>query len=146
VVGTEFNLSRHAGETRLTVRRGVVEVRPAGSPDAVPLRLVVGQQLLHRDVDLRSSVASVEADNVFACSQGQLVYRDAPLSRVAADLSRRFTRPVHIADPETGKLRFTGVLMMDDEDAVVRRLEAYAPIRARSSDREILLRRIPPHT
>ena len=40
VVGTEFNLRRREGLTALTVRRGVVEVRPAGAPDAAPTRLV----------------------------------------------------------------------------------------------------------
>ncbi|MDB5424760.1 MAG: anti-FecI sigma factor, FecR, partial [Phenylobacterium sp.] len=141
VVGTEFNISHHAGQTELTVRRGVVEVRPVDQPDAAPTRLLVGQQLHHRDGASTSTVSAVEPDNAFAWTQGQLVYRDAPLSRVAADLSRRFARPVRAADPATAATRFTGVLVIDDEDAVLRRLEAFAPVKAEPVRGEILLRR-----
>lgn len=141
VVGTEFNIDHHDGLTALTVRRGVVEVRPVDDPAATPTRLVVGQQLRHRDGAATSTVTTVEPDNAFAWTQGQLVYRDAPLSQVAADLSRRFPRPVRAADTATGAMRFTGVLVIDNEDAVLRRLEAYAPVKAEPVRGEIVLRR-----
>jgi transmembrane sensor len=141
VVGTEFNIDHHDGLTALTVRRGVVEVRPVDDPAATPTRLVVGQQLRHRDGAATSTVSTVEPDNAFAWTQGQLVYRDAPLSQVAADLSRRFPRPVRAADTATGAMRFTGVLVIDNEDAVLRRLEAYAPVKAEPVRGEIVLRR-----
>ena len=141
VVGTEFNISHHAGQTALTVRRGVVEVRPVGSADAPPTRLVVGQQLRHRDGHTQSSVSAVEPDNAFAWTQGQLIYRDAPLSEVAADLSRHFARPVRAADAATGAMRFTGVLVIDNEDAVLRRLEAFTPVNAEPVRGAVVLRR-----
>jgi hypothetical protein len=83
VVGTEFNISHHDGQTALTVRRGIVDVRPLDQPTAEPTRLFVGQQLRHRDGAPTSTVSSVEPDSAFAWTQGQLVYRDAPLSEVA---------------------------------------------------------------
>jgi transmembrane sensor len=141
VVGTEFNISHHDGLTALTVRRGVVEVRPADEPAATPTRLVVGQQLRHQDGATASTVSAVEPDSAFAWTQGQLVYRDAPLSQVAADLSRRFPRPVRAADSTTGAMRFTGVLVIDNEEAVLRRLEAYAPVKAEPVRGAIVLRR-----
>lgn len=141
VVGTEFNINHHDGQTALTVRRGVVEVRPVDQPTALPTRLVVGQQLLHRDGQAQSTVTATEPDNAFAWTQGQLVYRDAPLSQVAADLSRRLPRPVRPADAQTGAMRFTGVLVIDNEDAVLRRLEAYASVKAEPVRGAIVLRR-----
>jgi transmembrane sensor len=144
VVGTEFNVKHHDGETALTVRRGVVEVRPAGSPTAPPTRLTVGQQLRHRNGQDHATVSVVEPDSAFAWTQGQLVYRDAPLSEVAADLSRRFARPVRAADAATAAMRFTGVLVIDNEDAVLRRLEAYAPVKAEAVRGATLLRRRAP--
>ncbi len=141
VVGTEFNISHHAGQTALTVRRGIVEVRPVENIGAPPTRLVIGQQLRHRDGDPQSTVGAVEPDNAFAWTQGQLVYRDAPLSEVAADLSRRFSRPVRTADAATGAVRFTGVLVIDNEDAVLRRLEAFAPVKAEPVRGAVVLRR-----
>ena len=141
VVGTEFNINHHDGETALTVRRGVVEVRPVDQPTATPTRLVVGQQLRHRDGQAQSTVSTTDPDNAFAWTQGQLIYRDAPLSQVAADLSRRLPRPVRAADPATGAMRFTGVLVIDNEDAMLRRLEAYAPVKAEPVRGAIVLRR-----
>jgi transmembrane sensor len=144
VVGTEFNLRHHAGATALTVRRGLVEVRPASSPEAAPARVAVGQQFTHRDGEPHSTISAVEPANAFAWTQGQLVYQQAPLSEVAADLSRRFSRPVRTADAATGQLRFTGVLVIDQEDAVLRRLEAYAPVTAEVSRTDVVLRRRSP--
>ncbi|MGH6963259.1 MAG: FecR family protein [Phenylobacterium sp.] len=141
VVGTEFNIDHYDGQTALTVRRGVVEVRPVDQPTATPTRLVVGQELRHRDGEAGSTVSATDPGIAFAWTQGQLIYRDAPLSQVAADLSRRLPRPVRPADPATGAMRFTGVLMIDNEDAMLRRLEAYAPVKAEPVRGAIVLRR-----
>jgi transmembrane sensor len=141
VVGTEFNLRRRDGRTALTVRRGVVEVRPAASPNAEPTRLTVGQQLIHKDEVGVSTVSAVEPETAFAWTNAQLIYSDTPLSEVAAELSRRFAKPVRIADPQTGKIRFTGVLVVDDQEAVVRRLEAYTGVTADTSATEVVLKR-----
>jgi transmembrane sensor len=121
-----------------------VEVRPANAPTAPPTRLTVGQKLRHRNGEATSSVNAVEPDSAFAWTEGQLVYHDAPLSEVAADLSRRFARPVRTADAATAAMRFTGVLVIDNEDAVLRRLEAYAPVKAEPVRGATLLRRRAP--
>jgi len=144
VVGTEFNLRRRDGRTALTVRRGVVEVRPAASPDAAPTRLTVGQQLIHHDGASVSTVSAVEPETAFAWTNAQLIYSDAPLSEVAAELSRRFAKPVRIADAQTGQIRFTGVLVVDDQQAVVRRLEAYTGVSADTSATAVVLKRHTP--
>jgi len=141
VVGTQFNLRRHASATWLTVRRGLVEVRPRGLPAAAPARVAVGQQFVHRDGEPHAVITAVEPAGAFAWTEGRLVYQDAPLSEVAADLSRRFVRPVRTADAATAQLRFTGVLVIDDEKDVLRRLAAYAPVAVRSTASEIVLRR-----
>jgi transmembrane sensor len=129
VVGTEFNIRHRAGRTELTVRRGVVEVRP-GSTAAEPVRLAAGQQLVHQDGAASATVAAADPSDAFAWTEGQLIYRDRPLAEVAADLTRRFGRTVSIADARTAAIRFTGVLVTDNEPAVLRRLESYAPVKA----------------
>jgi transmembrane sensor len=140
VVGTEFDLRHRSGETELTVRRGVVEVRP-GEGAAQPVRVVAGEQLAHRDGAATTRVEAVDPDEAFAWTEGQLIYRDRPLSEVAADLSRRFGRPVMMADARTGEIRFTGVLVTDSEAAVIRRLESFAPVKAEQTPEGIVLRR-----
>lgn len=138
VVGTEFDLRHRAGATQLTVRRGVVEVRP-GAGDQV-VKVAAGQQLAHQDGSHVAVVTPVNADDAFAWTQGQLIYRDRPLSEVAADLTRRFGRPVSIADARTAAIRFTGVLVTDSEPAVLRRLESFAPVRAEQTAGGVVLR------
>jgi transmembrane sensor len=141
VVGTEFNLRRRSGEIALTVRRGVVEVRPAGSPEATPTRVAAGQQLIHREGTPNSVLTSARPDTAFAWTQGQLIYEDAALHQVAEDLSRSLGVPVRVADPAAGRIRFTGVLALDDKAAVMRRLEAFGPIRAEQRDGGVVLHR-----
>lgn len=140
VVGTEFNLRHRGGVTELTVRRGVVEVRPEEGA-AQPVRVAAGQQLAHRDGAAATRVSPVDPGDAFAWTEGQLIYRDRPLSEVTADLTRRFGRPISTADARTGDLRFTGVLVTDDETAVIRRLEGFAPVKAERIRGGIVLRR-----
>ena len=139
VVGTEFNLRHRDDLVDLTVRRGVVEVRAADALDAEPTRVTVGQELTHTEGHAAQVLKVSDPDASFAWTNGQLIYRDQPLSEVAADLSRRFAVPVRVADAKTGALRFSGVLVTDNEPDVLRRLSAYAPVRVeRTSDALVL--------
>lgn len=138
VVGTEFNLRHRGGSTELTVRRGVVEVRPS-SAASQPYRVAAGQRYARQDGSATAAITPVDPDDAFAWTQGQLVYRDRPLSEVAADLSRRFGAPVSVADAKTAQIRFTGVLVTDNQAAVLRRLESFAPVKAvRTADGVVL--------
>ena len=139
VVGTEFNL-RHRDElVDLTVRRGVVEVRPLSALQSAPTRVTVGQELTHMVGQPAQLLRVADPDATFAWTNGQLIYHDQPLSDVAADLSRRFGTPVRAADARAAALRFTGVLVTDNEDDVLRRLTAYAPVRVERTASEIIL-------
>lgn len=139
VVGTEFNLRHRADLVDLTVRRGTVEVRPADALQTQPTRVTVGQELTHTEGQTAQLLRVSDPDVSFAWTNGQLIYRDQPLSEVAADLSRRFAVPVRLADARTAALRFSGVLVTDNEPDVLRRLQAYAPVRVeRTSDAIIL--------
>lgn len=141
VVGTEFNL-RQRGETfALTVLRGVVHVRSAKASDATPTRVVAGQRLIHRRGVSKSAVSAAPPDAAIAWTRGRLVYRNATLREVAEDLSRSLGTPVRMADPATGRIRFTGVLMLDDKTAVLRRLEAFAALRAEPDREGVVLHR-----
>ena len=141
VVGTQFNVRQRAGSFSVSVRRGVVEVRPTASPTALPTRVAAGQRLSHRAGAAQDVLSMTSPDAAFAWTRGQLIYTDATLVEVAADLSRSLATPVSVADPATGQLRFTGVLMLDDKAAVLRRLEAFAPVVAIHNRDGVVLRR-----
>ena len=141
VVGTAFNLRERSGQVVLSVSRGLVEVRPVDAPTAAPVRVAAGQRLSHQKGSDVSDVTHVSAEAAYSWTKGQLVYDAAPLQDVAADLSRSLGMVVRVADSQTARLRFSGVLSLDDRAALLRRLEAFVPIRAEQTGAEIVLRR-----
>ncbi|MGA0600647.1 FecR family protein [Caulobacter sp. KR2-114] len=137
VVGTQFNVRRRDAGLTLTVSRGVVEVRPLAG-EAPTLRLTAGEQLAHHDGDAASQVRKVSADEAFAWRQHRLICHDCTLAGVAGELTRAFATPVDVA-PDARAVTFTGVLVLDDENAVVGRLGAFLPIKADRSEGRIVL-------
>lgn len=139
VVGTEFNIRNDANSVRVTVRRGIVEVAPRKKTDVAPIRLTVGQELRHTRGASTSSVRRVEPAGAFAWSQGQLIADNETLGDIVADLNRRFSTPIRLA-PGLANKRFSGVLALDDQDAVIGLLASHAGVSAHRVDGEIVLR------
>lgn len=138
VVGTEFDVLNHGGRFVVTVRRGVVEVGPADDGAAQPVRLAAGQQLSRDDGGV-SVVRTVDPDIAFAWRERRLIYQGQSLGLIVEDLNRYFATPIRVEGSVTA-LKFSGVLMVDGEDAVVRRLEAFLPVSAERRPGEIVLR------
>ena len=139
VVGTAFNIRRSAGETEVSVLRGVVEVSDLDAPSR-KVRLTVGQAVRRADADDQMAVEPVDVRTAAAWTQGRRAYDDRPLSEIAADLSRAFATPVAVA-PDAANLRFSGVLLLDDEAAVIERLERFLPIKAARGPQGVRLER-----
>ena len=139
VVGTAFNIRRSAGETEVSVLRGVVEVSDLGAPSR-KVRLTVGQAVRRADAEDQMAVEPVDVRTAAAWTEGRRAYDDRPLGEIAADLSRAFATPVTVA-PEAANLRFSGVLLLDDEAAVIDRLERFLPIKATRGPQGVRLER-----
>lgn len=139
VVGTAFNIRRSAQDTEVSVLRGVVEVSDLDQP-ARKVRLKIGQAVRRADADDRMAVEPVDVRTAAAWTQGRRAYDDRSLSDIAADLSRAFSTPVTVA-PEAADLRFSGVLVLDDEAAVIGRLERFLPIKATRGPEGVRLER-----
>jgi transmembrane sensor len=142
VVGTEFNVLRHSGEVRVTVRRGVVEVRPAGQPDAgPPARLTPGQRLTHREGRPGDVVVAADPEVAFAWTQGRLIFQGEPLGDVAKTLNRYVTTPITVAS-DARDLPVTAVLVLGPEDQMLKSLAAFLPVQPeRQADSVRLSRR-----
>lgn len=136
VLGTEFNVWRHDERLAVTVRRGVVAVSDKG--DASSVRLVAGQRLT-RDRSGPAVVRAVDPEAAFAWRRGRLVYEQAALADVAADLGRYGASSVRIS-PSAARIRVTGVFQVDDQAAMIRRLEMFAPVTVEDRGGEIWLR------
>jgi transmembrane sensor len=141
VVGTQFDVRRLGGKVSVTVARGAVEVRPADGAAGKAYRLHPGQRLDHVEGAATTRVAAAEPTEVLGWRSGRLVYRQQPLSDVIADLNQQFVTPIRLDDAELAATPISGVLVLDDQDAVIRRLALLVPISAVRSDAGVILRR-----
>jgi transmembrane sensor len=138
-IGTDFDVQREQGMVTVTVREGMVEVqRPGGERS---LSLGPGSRWAHREGSGDSLVTATDTDQVFAWRSGRLIYRDRPLSDIAADLSRYGGERVTAAGP-AGALRFSGVLTIDNQQAMVQRLTGLLPVSSSRKDGAIVLREL----
>lgn len=119
-VGTIFNVTQDPGGLSVAVAEGAVMLNPQG--DAMRLGagdavyLAKGSNVIER--------GKVPTASVGGWRSGRLDYRDAPVTRVAADLSRAIGRPVSV-DPGVAAQRFTGTIVTSGPRAdVVRRAQA----------------------
>jgi transmembrane sensor len=139
VVGTEFNIRHYDKIVRVTVRRGIVEVRqPTQGPTPVA-RLVAGQSLSHVEGATRSVQTTVDPTPAFAWTQGRMVCDDETLGEMVAYLNRRYSIPIKVSPALAGK-RFSGVLELGEQDLVVKRLAGYFSLSVHRTDRQIELR------
>ena len=141
VVGTQFDVRNRGGGLAVTVAHGVVEVGP--DPKGAPGRTYVlrpGQRLAIEGASA-PRLSTIEPAVAFSWRTGRVVYREEPLANVVADLNRQFAKPILIADPELGLTPISGVLVMDSQADVVRRLALMLPITAITSPEGVVLRR-----
>jgi transmembrane sensor len=136
-VGTEFDVSRQAGLIRVTVREGMVAVTRPGAEER-SLSMGPGSRMEHKEGSSDTVVLASDPNEAFSWQTGRLIYRDRPLSEVAADLNRYGRETVRVSGRASG-LRFTGVLTVDDQSAMVHRLTGLLPLAASRKDGVILL-------
>ena len=118
-VGTTFEITRSSNGLDVAVSEGEVVVDPAGAA----VRLTAGQAM-HRDPSGHIVRRAAEIASVGEWQRNRLSYDGAPLSSVAADLSRNLGLEV-VADPAVARRPFRGVLILDGgPDAVASRLPA----------------------
>jgi transmembrane sensor len=128
VVGTAFDVKNRDGLLVVCVERGIVDVQPSPSPEAKHYRLRPGQALSYDPSTGLITVSLAENGEAASWRTGRLIYRDQPLSVVVADLNRQFDRPIRLGDAQTGKVRLSGVLIVDTQTAMVQRLSALLPL------------------
>lgn len=138
VLGTAFDVLRHNAALTVTVQRGLVSVAPGTGDQSTKVLLPAGKQLI-RHPGAPVAVSDVDSSESIAWRTGRLIYRDRPLSEVAEDLSRYLRIPLTV-DPSIAALKVTAVLKIDDEEAMVDRLQSFLPIKAETTAKEVRLR------
>jgi transmembrane sensor len=126
-IGTKFDVLRTKSSIAVTVAEGRVSVAPRGAKTGA-ISLVPGDRLLYSETADTTRVEHVDPAEALAWRQGYLIYHDAPLSKVVSDLNRYFPQPITL-DAAAAAQRFSGVLRVDDEKAVLKRISLLLPVR-----------------
>jgi transmembrane sensor len=139
----DFDLRRYgpvgAVSATLTVRRGQAEVGQVGGKDDARI-LGPGDQMSWIDARPAAPTRKVDPEVALAWESHRLIYDHTPLSAVVTDLNRYVDRPITIAQPSVAALPFTGVLALDSEDRMLKRLQAVLPVQAQALPAAILLK------
>jgi transmembrane sensor len=124
-LGTRFLVQPlSSDQTLVAVFDGRVQVSAPGGLSKV---LDAGQAAIAAGEAVTPTTMPAEGEAT-AWRQGRLVFRDKPLARVAAELSRYRPEPVEVASPAIAELKINGVFHLDDIDGGLRLLERALPV------------------
>jgi transmembrane sensor len=128
-VGTVFNILRNEGVITVVVAEGKVAVSPHDRTQNIDeIRLAQGDQLVHSEENGTTTVEHVDIARALAWRDGYLIYDNAPLSKVVRDLNRYFPSHVILENNAVATRHFSGVLRMDNENAVLERISQFLPV------------------
>lgn len=140
-LGTEFAVRAYSATdtVHVVVTEGEVAVRSGASGDSGAV--IRAGQMATVPPGTAAIVASTPTGNAApAWVGGTLVFTDAPLSYVAAELERWYDVDVVIAEPALGSRRLTSSFAGDSLADVVRVIELSLGVRAERSGRTLTLR------
>ncbi|QAX84398.1 peptide ABC transporter substrate-binding protein [Pseudomonas sp. DTU12.3] len=132
VTGTRFDVRRDVTQTRVAVEQGTVKVQGRNAPDHQFISLTAG---LGSFIDAQGNVAAAYAVNpaeLTAWRSGKLVFNDASLSEVAAEVSRYREKPLTVSNPAVASLRLTSVFKSDNTEALLKALPSILPVAVRT--------------
>lgn len=145
VTGTHFTTTLQAGQARVALLEGrvaVTEGRPA-ERDLLrgAVRLKPGDQVSYRPGTAVRAEARIDPATAAAWRQHRLIFQDAPLSQVVAELARYTDTRMRIADPALGRQRVTAIFPLDGAGSVIARADRLLPVRmVRSGPGEVTVR------
>jgi len=116
VVGTQFDVRRNQGRTRVAVLEGIVNVSSfeVGTQGAsLPLVLTAGQQAIKPSDENLRRLDDISAAELGAWREGRLVYRNVDLIDVIADANRYFKGSISLQASELATMKVTVTLRVD---------------------------------
>lgn len=127
VTGTRFATTLRDGRARVELLEGGVEVRELRE-GAVVARLTPGDQVSFTAGGPVRREARLDVTQAVAWRQHRLVFQDAPLSEVLAELGRYTEARIRLADPAFGRQRVTAMLPLDGAVSVIDRADKVLPV------------------
>lgn len=127
-LGTRFDIKLLDGLVTVSVTEHAVAVRPR--PGAEPVTVAAGWQFRYGEFD---DAAPLRFDQAAALAwrQDRLVFNDAPLATVLAELQRYQRGPIFLMDAALAALPVTAAFRASDPQGALRSLAETFPIRLR---------------
>lgn len=131
--GTRFDVRLDDGALRVLLAEGSVSVADASAASAATARLRPNDLLIAdaRGVRVRR-VADVSRFESWR--DGVIIFDDAPLSEVVAEINRYATRPLSLADEKVARVRISGVYQVGGEAAFAEAVARGFPVRMNDRD------------
>lgn len=136
VLGTRFTVKAAPQAVRVDVIQGVVRVAKTESPLLAPFvspppaqKITRGERLESRRGEPPQSLPAVDPAEAAPWTRGRLVYENASLAEVVADLNRYSPATVELGARELGDLRVTAALNQDQVSQFLSSLPATLPVR-----------------
>lgn len=126
-IGTKFNVNLAADTVELAVSEGHVDMRSDTLDRAI--RVSAGYRLTAGAA--APTLSEIAPGDVASWRNGRLVYADAPLALVAADISRYSGQRI-IVDPSLKDRRFSGVLTIGDGSRLLANLASFLSAETRA--------------
>ena len=101
-----------------------------------------GNQRNYSETSGLGNIEAVEAENLTAWVNGQLVFKHTPLRKVLAELERYHPLQFTFADPKLAQETLSGTFNSDDIEPFLHALETILPVQAKRNGQQIQLRRV----
>jgi transmembrane sensor len=121
-IGTAFNVHRGPDEATFTVLEGIVHVKPPSWRAAAGIRLQAGAQVALSPEGTVGRVREVNPQEVASWQSGRMIFVDRTLRSVIADLNRYSRKPVALAAMDSGDIRVSGNINLNQIEDWLRAL------------------------
>lgn len=145
-IGTQFNVyAREAGDTRVSVLEGRVQLTAAGSAEGSASQTLILKTGEEADIRLDGTIArNVKASvaNAVAWRGRRLVFSDVLLEDMIVEFNRYNRTPrLRLEDVPSGAYRFAGTFYADDSDSLATLLSRESDLMVERREGEILIRK-----
>lgn len=136
-VGTRFEVRRDGDDVTISVSEGAVAV---GGQGIAFVQANAGEQINIANGQVNKT--KIDANSVASWRDGRLIFDNAPLSQVVADINRHTKKKLAL-DPSLNDQRFSGVLTIGDGSQLARNLADLMGLSLAETDEGQILGRRP---
>lgn len=140
-LGTRFTVKAAPDAVRVNVIQGAVRVEKtepllitAFAPPPAPRQITKGERLESRRGEPLQSLPNADPAAAAPWTQGRLVYENASLAEVVADLNRYSPGHIELATPQLGEMRVTAALNQDQVGQFLSSLPNTLPVRVQKEE------------